>query len=96
MRKFAVVLALFMMAVVSARADDIYNEIDFGRYLDNPDNIHELPYPFDWSGWEMFCYVNGKEPDFNEYNRFMEIYGGCCLEEDLIPLEMLLAEVENE
>lgn len=65
MRKLAVVLALFMMAVASARADDVYNGIDFGYYFDNSG---ELPCPLDWAGWEMLCYKNGKEPDFNEYN----------------------------
>lgn len=92
MRKFAVVLALFMTAVASARADDVYNGIDFGRYLDNPEKLGGLFCPLDWAGWEMFCYKNGKEPDFNEYNRFMEDYGGHCL----VPLEFLLAEVEDE
>ena len=81
MKKGVVVfgLVLSLLAVVSAHADDglNYNGIDLAEYLGD-DNELILPYPLYWSDWEKMCYEHDIDPDYEEYKRFGEDYGGNC------------------
>lgn len=77
MKKAIIIAACLVCVSFTAFTDNAENE---NFYNDIPVQVifDELPPEATFADWEVLCNMHSQYADYNEYVRFMEIYGGHC------------------